>query len=76
MQKEQLITAINKDGSGDNPIVERIFKEVWDFLYDREDDTNDGILMMLVGRLKHETGPETAKVLDSWTRQLETTEAA
>lgn len=76
MQKEDLLNAINKDGSGEDLIVKNISEQVWSFLCDREDDTNDGILMMLIGRLKRETGPETANVLDSWTRQLETTEAA
>lgn len=76
MQKEELITAINKDGSGEDLIVKNISEQVWSFLCDREDDTNDGILMMLIGRLKRETGSETANVLDSWIRQLETTEAA
>lgn len=76
MQKEELLTAINKDGSGDNSIIKGIVEEIWSFLQERQDDVSDGILMMLVGRLKRETGPETAKVLNSWIRQLETTEAA
>ena len=72
MKKEDLAIAIKKDGCEGNFITEDIAEKIWSFLQDRENDVFDGILMMLIGRLKHETGHETAKVLDSWTQQLET----
>lgn len=73
MKQEDLVIAINKDGKGEDPIVKKLLDKVWLYFTERVDDTYDGILMMLIGRLKHETGSETAKVLDALTKKLEST---